>query len=372
MSLVVSPLRVVIADDTSDMRDLLRINLEADGRFEIVGEAADGAEAVDMAASSQPDAIVLDLAMPVMDGLQAIPEIKRRSPGSRIAVLSGFNAHRMAAPALEAGADRYLEKGRAFSDIAAVLLEICLRPNLARPLAPLPPKRATPDPAIDETLEHVSFIAHELMMPLTALKGFSATLTTAIDRMDRATTLASARAIERGADNMAALVRNFADARAVETHSLDLLAAPVDLAGLVIETVADLAPVTEPRSIEVDALPIRVEADAVKIRQILTNLVSNAAKFSPRDSRITVRLAVNEGFAEMDVIDQGTGIAAGGESALFEKFSRLDPTARGTGLGLFISRGIARAHGGDLVFSRLDRGSCFRLRIPVSGATYTD
>jgi DNA-binding NarL/FixJ family response regulator len=117
-------IRVLLADDTPDIRRLLRLNLELDGRFEIVGEAADGAEAVALAESLRPDAVILDLAMPVMDGLQAIPVILKSCPASRILVLSGFDHSRMEARAREQGAHGYLEKGAAFVQIADTLIEL--------------------------------------------------------------------------------------------------------------------------------------------------------------------------------------------------------------------------------------------------------
>ena len=117
-------LRVVLADDTAEYRLLLRIILEQDGRFEVVGEAADGAEAVRVTEAERPDVLVLDLAMPVMDGLEAIPEIRACSPGTTIVVLSGFARGRLDREALALGATAYVEKGEAFSTIVSTLLDV--------------------------------------------------------------------------------------------------------------------------------------------------------------------------------------------------------------------------------------------------------
>lgn len=117
-------LRVVLADDTTEYRLLLRLILEQDGRFEIVGEAANGVDAVRICRDETPDAIVLDLAMPVMDGLQAIPEIRAQAPGTAIVVLSGFARGRLDRQALASGARAYVEKGEAFSVIVSTLLEV--------------------------------------------------------------------------------------------------------------------------------------------------------------------------------------------------------------------------------------------------------
>jgi CheY-like chemotaxis protein len=103
--------RVLIVDDFRDVRALLRMQLEAVGSYQVVGEAGDGVEAVELAAQLQPDVVLLDLAMPKMDGLQALPLIRDAVHGVRVIVLSGFDQGSMAQKALDAGADRYVEKG---------------------------------------------------------------------------------------------------------------------------------------------------------------------------------------------------------------------------------------------------------------------
>lgn len=121
---VEAAVRVLIADDAPDIRLLLKMYL-TDSRLEVVGEATNGAEAVEMARNEQPEAIILDLAMPVMDGLEAIPLIKEASPETKIVVLSGFDAERMAEKALGLGAETYLQKGVALGDISQTLWNLC-------------------------------------------------------------------------------------------------------------------------------------------------------------------------------------------------------------------------------------------------------
>lgn len=116
---------VVIADDTEDLRVILRMTLEIDGRFAVVGEAGTGTEAIAAVAETKPCAIVLDLSMPEMDGFEAIPHLRAASPGIAIAVLSGFAAKRMGGRAMEMGADIYLEKGVAFDELADRLAGLC-------------------------------------------------------------------------------------------------------------------------------------------------------------------------------------------------------------------------------------------------------
>ncbi|HEX2039699.1 MAG TPA: EAL domain-containing protein [Acidimicrobiales bacterium] len=130
--------RVVIADDTPEVRALLRYTLDLDGRFEVVGQAADGVEAVSAVSAEKPDAVVLDLAMPVLDGLEAIGRILEASPATRIVVLSGFDARQMAEEALRRGAHAYLEKGSTFTELTTLLAELC--PTWGTP---------APEPAVD-------------------------------------------------------------------------------------------------------------------------------------------------------------------------------------------------------------------------------
>ena len=117
-------MRIVLADDTPEIRSLLRRAFEVDPTVTVVGEAGDGAEAVEVVCRTEADVILLDLAMPVMDGLQAIPELLRRSPNTGIVVLSGFDASKMEQRALDLGAHAYLSKGAGPDRILAVVREV--------------------------------------------------------------------------------------------------------------------------------------------------------------------------------------------------------------------------------------------------------
>ncbi len=125
MAVTPAPCRVLVVDDTPEIRQLLRMALEMDGRFEVVGEAGDGVTAVELTHSKNPHAVILDLAMPVMDGLEAIPEIRKGAPEAKILVLSGFEARQMSEEAISRGAHAYIEKGRSLSELASVLAGLC-------------------------------------------------------------------------------------------------------------------------------------------------------------------------------------------------------------------------------------------------------
>lgn len=108
-------IRVLLADDADDIRFLLRIVLETDGRFDVVGDAADGMQTLELLESQRPDAVVLDMAMPKMDGLEVLAEMKVRGYDSKVLAFSGFNGA-VEDQALELGAADYLRKGNATMD----------------------------------------------------------------------------------------------------------------------------------------------------------------------------------------------------------------------------------------------------------------
>ena len=120
-----SKCRVLIVDDMPDIRLLLRLSLEQDGRFEVVGEAEDGLEALETVAVVRPDVVVLDLAMPRMDGLQVIPLIRQRSPHTEVVIYSGFAASQLAATARTLGAAAYVEKAETLKNLNEALLAAC-------------------------------------------------------------------------------------------------------------------------------------------------------------------------------------------------------------------------------------------------------
>jgi len=116
--------RVLVVDDAANLRELLTLLLEVEDDFEVVGTAADGRQAIDAALALKPDVVLLDLAMPVMDGLQALPELRAHLPNARIVIFSGFEHEALAEEALLAGADAYIEKGTSVTQLVTQLREL--------------------------------------------------------------------------------------------------------------------------------------------------------------------------------------------------------------------------------------------------------
>jgi signal transduction histidine kinase len=354
-------LRVLLADDAADIRLLLRFALDAENGFEVVGEAANGLEAVELAASLQPELVVLDLSMPVMDGLQAIPELLRVAPATRIVVLSGFDEGRMRQVALDLGAHGYLEKGSATTELVSTVAELFPTHALGRAVSAPPDPESSGGLAFDGDM-----VVHELRTPLTVITGMLATLRDRMDVLPSATTSELIAAALRNATQMAELLQAVSDARRASHGQLSIAPEPTDIGALVTSAVSDLCAGHGWRPADVTApTGVMAEVDPGRIRQVLANLLSNAYKFSPPGSPVRVTVVAADGRVEISVSDEGPGVPLERRGELFRKFARLGGDGAGMGLGLFISRAIARAHGGDLTLAG-ERGSTFTVALPLA------
>lgn len=118
------PISVVVCDDVPELRRLARAVLEEDGDMKVVGEAADGREAIDVIERLQPRIVVLDLSMPELDGLEAIPLIHQVSPVTEIVIFSGFEESKVAEVALRLKASRYVRKGAPLEDLRTAVRDL--------------------------------------------------------------------------------------------------------------------------------------------------------------------------------------------------------------------------------------------------------
>jgi DNA-binding NarL/FixJ family response regulator len=116
--------RVLVVDDAANLRELLTLLLESEDDFEVVGNAINGQQAIELTAALRPDVVLLDLAMPVMDGLSALPEIRAAVPAARIVIFTGFDQGSLVGEALAGGADAYLEKGASVTSLVDLLRDL--------------------------------------------------------------------------------------------------------------------------------------------------------------------------------------------------------------------------------------------------------
>jgi signal transduction histidine kinase len=214
----------------------------------------------------------------------------------------------------------------------------------------------------------VAAVSHELRSPLVSVKGFSRLLLDRWDRLSEADKLDLVAQINRDADRVTRLVTELLDISRIEIGRLGLRVEGVDLAALVRDVVARVE-LSYPQlacTVAIGDLPV-VSADRDRVEQILTNLIENGAKYATGD-RLRVDAYVDESSAFIAVSDDGPGIPAAELEAVFTKFYRREVSQpSGTGLGLWISRNLAEAHGGALVATRNERGgTTFTLRLPLT------
>lgn len=219
----------------------------------------------------------------------------------------------------------------------------------------------------------VSLLRHELLTPLGVIEGFAGLLDPR-ERGDAPTPdeLPTAiAAIRRNVNLAVLLVTRLHGAEHVTSNvPLHLEREPIDVVPLVAETISDLRGTVlahHPTVVDHPDVEVNVEVDPSRIRQILFNLLSNAAKYSDGGTTIRVQVRPANETVEVAVTDQGEGIAPADIEDAFRPFTRLSDDRSGTGLGLAVSRAIARAHDGDLRAESAPEGpgSQFILTLPL-------
>jgi signal transduction histidine kinase len=202
--------------------------------------------------------------------------------------------------------------------------------------------------------EFLSVAAHELKTPMTSLRGFAQVLLGQLDRgqtPDPARLTQALNAVDRQTEKLARLVSQLLDVSRLEAGHLLLDPQPTDLVGIV-ESVAEGARArTSRHSIEVRApAACPAVADALRLEQVLTNLVDNAIKYSPGGGRVDAELWRQDGAVCLAVTDRGIGVPPEHRGRIFERFHQAHGEKRfgGLGLGLYISRQIVELHGGTI------------------------
>jgi signal transduction histidine kinase len=218
--------------------------------------------------------------------------------------------------------------------------------------------------------DFVSLVSHELRSPMSAVIGAARTLQGRWRELTPEQRESFLALIGDETSRLARLIDDVLDTSRIEAGTFSFTFSDVDLGELLRDVIAaaEFAQDEVELTAEVGALP-RVRGDRERLRQVIQNLVDNAVKYSSAGGRVQVSATADDGHVLIDVADQGPGIPPEDRELIFEKFGRSSSgTAKpGSGLGLFIARSIAEAHGGTLgVDSVPARGSVFRLELPTS------
>jgi signal transduction histidine kinase len=215
----------------------------------------------------------------------------------------------------------------------------------------------------------LAVVAHDLRNPLnTVIMAVSLMLdSTPVERPQERRQV---EIVRRAADRMNRMIQDLLDVRRMESGRLGIDTRPESPASLVNDTVEMLFPLAHGSTITLEANVAEnlapVVADAARIQQVLSNLVGNAVKFTPRDGRVIVSAEPIDGGVRFGVIDNGPGIPPDQVPHIFGRFWQAMPSdRRGIGLGLAIAKGIVEAHGGMIwVESQVGLGSTFYFTLP--------
>ncbi len=382
-------LKILIVDDRAENVASLRQVLDRDDLE--IHAALSGNDALAQMLDHDFALVLLDVQMPGMDGFE-VAELMRNHEKTRtvpIIFVTAINKERSHIfSGYEAGAMDYLFKPVDPFIIrakVAAFLEL-KRSQMAREqlLTDLNRANARLQEISDLKSDYLSAASHELRTPLTVIKEFCSLVHDEVVgpiNSDQRRCLGSA---VRNCNRLADLVNDLLDLDSIESGNVHLVRQRVDLAEMLQVCREDF----EGRCAEVgqslnlslpDADPDTAEilpgvlAAADKITQVVVNLLGNALKFTPSGGNIHLRAEIAATEVIIEVQDDGPGIAPEDQERVFEKFAQLNrmdgPGAKGTGLGLPISRKIIGLHGGELeLFSEPGQGCLFRFNLPI----YTD
>ncbi|MBV9924251.1 MAG: response regulator [Acidobacteria bacterium] len=381
--------KVLVVEDDPDLRRGYTRILEPEG-YELA-QAATGEEGLGLARAERPDLVLLDVMLPDADGVEVCRRLKADETlrDTFVIMLSGMRtAAEHQAEAIAAGADGYLAKPIEPAALKAhVLAFLRIRQNeedlraSERRYREQAEELREANRRLEEynrlKAEFVANMSHELRTPLTAIIGFAqlAQLTSGRGgEMPKRYADAFERILRNG-QHLLALINDVLDVSKIEAGRMKIHREHIDLVEVVQGAFAELQSLAERKGLEYrlrvpERLPLAY-TDPLRVRQIVINLLSNAAKFTAR-GRVEAEL-VSHGDSHFRIVvrDTGIGIEQQSLSIIFERFRQVDGSmtraASGVGLGLSIVRQIVDLLGGEIeVTSRVGEGSTFTVTLPLS------
>lgn len=364
--------RILIVDDDRKNRQVLEGMLE--GEHYVLAGADSGEEALAMVAQQPPDLILLDVLMPGVDGFEVTATLKGSTETNDIPIIlvTALDDREGRLRGLGAGAEDFLSKPVDRAELRARVR------NLLRLKAAIEDARAArilAETANNAQTLFLRSMSHELRTPLQAISGYAELLEMGIRGKVNGRQLKDLGRIVRAAGYLHRLISDLLTVARLE-GARPLYPAAIAVRPMLEEVKGLCALQAKAKSVRLTfAKPpahLAVTADAERFQQILINLVSNAIKFTGKNGSVRVSCSEEEGRVMFRVSDTGIGVPPGDLDRIFEPFVQVDrhlttPSEQGVGLGLAISRDLARAMHGDLTVQSLEgSGSTFTLALPVA------
>jgi signal transduction histidine kinase len=364
-----APLRLLIVDDDQVDRMSVRRGLRSTGVEADFDEADTFQQAVDALKERSFDCAFLDFRLPGGDGLQVLREVRGAGIRTPIVMLTGQGDEQLAVELMKAGASDYLPKGTVSPERLAQSLRYVLRVHRAE-MATRTAEAARED-AIAARGRFYAAMSHELRTPINAIMGYNELLLSSIYGPLSPEQSRGVERSQRAARHLLELVNDVLDLSKLEAGKMELQIEEVSMPALIDDLFTTIRPLADDHGCDLvlsdESCQLRIRTDPRRVRQILLNLLSNAIKFG-KGKPVEVRCSSTaETGVEVEVTDQGPGVAAADVPRIFEEFVQLAGGEQsGTGLGLPISKGLAELLGGRLeVSSVVGRGSTFRLLLPI-------
>ncbi len=341
-----------------------------------VKEAGTGRDALDVASATSPDAILLDVHLPDISGLEVCRQL-RRAHGEPVQILhisatALTDADRVRG--LDSGADAYLTEPVGpdvlVATVRALLRVQAVKRELSAALERERAARLAADEANRVKEEFLATLSHELRTPLNTIMGWLWQLRRAAD--DEALRGRALDSMERATRLQLQLISDLLDVSRAAKGKLQLEMDDVQLHAIAAAAVDDVRREADAKHIEFDVRlePIQITADPGRLQQILGNLIGNAVQYTPEHGAILVTTEREGQHAIVTVSDNGAGIDPDALPHIFDRFRQAEDASssghRGLGLGLTIVRELVHLHGGTVEArsAGIGRGSTFVVRLP--------
>ena len=316
--------------------------------------ALSGKLALQAARTEAPDLILLDIAMPEMNGYEVCAQLKADAALKEIPVIfiSALNETIDKVKAFRVGGVDYVTKPFQFEEVyARVQTHLQLR-RLEK---------------LRDDLTHM--VVHDLRHPLTVICGFLDILEFHEAQKLSASTRELVTVARRSAEDLLNMIGSILDVSKIGAGEMKLQREPCDLDALIRAVLATTQPLPDNRTVTFDApeSSLTITADVGLIRRVLQNLLSNALKYTPAGGDVRIVVTPSHGEVRVAVTDTGPGIAPEYHQRIFEKFGQVEDRKNrlGTGLGLTFCKLAVEAHGGRIgVESEVGKGSTFWLTLP--------